>query len=692
MRTCHALCFFGECLLVSEISAGLAWGLLLGLVGGLLAGVTEAVRILQSATGRAGAQEAALYALIVDALGFGAIIGLVGGLVGAILQLLRVRLSLPTLAALYVSGALALSFFLARVIAMFPARGVGTGTGSALDVAMSFATALGAGIVVFPLMRPIAWRVLASVRRVALVGLAASLMLAFVLPAQILLEMRSQLTLSRGTARTVSLDILERDLSASLEARLEEALAGGTGSVAEPPNVLFITVDALRADHLGACGNDWIQTPWMDLLARYGTLSCSTYTQQPQSNPALASLFTSTYPAVHGVRMHMVDRLPDHFDTLAEVLSSRGYGTGAILPWTALEPAFSGFHQGFQVYEAFVVNAPPALNNPITASLGAMYRRVTDQVAIGGAIEAVIGMREQVEEDIDGRADVTAAAAINWLTTNRKTPFFLWVHFFDPHYPWTPPEPWDHLYEDGSYDGPYDGSMGFVFEMREGIFEPNEQDVAYLRNLYASEVSYADHHVGKVLGYAAEMGLLRNTIVVLTADHGESLGERGGPWPEGDFWLHGDDLYSPGVRVPLIVFDPRRTQTGHQLAVPVQHIDVMPTILEMVGAPVPSMAQGRSLLPVMDGIDAGPARFAITTLTDDRATAIISSDGWKLITYRPTGKQELYHLPTDPRERVDLSSSLPARVAELTAMLDERSRSMSAQAVANWPQPDPGGG
>src|SRR5207249_4857388 len=137
--------------------------------------------------------------------------------------------------------------------------------------------------------------------------------------------------------------------------------------------------------------------------------------------------------------------------------------------------------------------------------------------------------REQVEEDIDGRADVTAAAAINWLNIHGgEKPFFLWVHFFDPHYPWTAPSPWNQLYEDPDYDGHYDGSMGFVYEMRDGIFDPDEADVANLRAEYASEVTFADHYIGQVLGQAAEMGLLQNTIVVLTGDHGESLGERPG--------------------------------------------------------------------------------------------------------------------------------------------------------------------
>ncbi len=669
--------------MVSEIANGFAWGLLLGLIGGLFAGAFEGIRILERAAGRSGLIEAVGYALVINALGFGALLALLGVAVSVTFRLFRLRVSRPTLAALYVAGSFALSFFLARLIWIFPARKMGDGEGSVADVLLSLFAAAVTGLVLFPVARLFAWQLLSHTRRVAAFGLALSLCLGLALPLQVLLEARSYLGLSRGSASAVDLGLLERDNTKTLESRLTEALAnadGGTGS----PNIILITVDALRADHVGACGKlDWIQTPSMDMLARNGSLSCNTYPQQPQSNPAFASIFTSTYPQVHGVRVHMVDRLPDSFDTLAESLSARGYTTGAILPWTALDPAFSGFHQGFQVYEAFVLNAPETLQNPITTSIGALYRRVTDQVALGSAIEAVLGIRKQVEEDIDGRADVTAAAAINWLNVNGpRSPFFLWVHFFDPHYPWTAPEPWDQLYKDPNYDGHYDGTMSFVHEMRAGVFDPDAVDVEHLRQLYASEVTYADHYIGQVLGHAGELGLLNNTIVVLTSDHGESLGERPGPWPDGDYWLHGDDLYSPGIQVPLIIFDPRHPastaageEAGRQLAPPLQHIDIMPTILQLVGAPVPASAQGRSIVPLLNGANDGPPRSAFTTLADDRASSVVAADGWKLIMNWRTGVREMYFLPTDPHEQVNLVDSSPARAAALTAQLEEWMRS-----------------
>lgn len=640
---------------------------------------------MQLAVGRSGVLEATGYAIVVNALGFGAVLGILGGAAALVLRIAGARVRPQALAAAYLAGGVGLSFFLIRLVLMFPPRGLGGGSGSRSEVVISLAAAIGAGLILYPMARLFGWRFLQNTRRVAFAAILLSACLIAALPIQVLIEAQSFLGLSRGTASAVDLGILDRDVTSTLQERFNEASAG-VSAEGGPPNVILITVDALRADHLAACGNDWVKTPWIDLLARHSAVSCATYPSQPQTNPAVAAIMTSTYPTVNGVRVHMVDRLPDAYETLAEVLASKGYSTGAILPWAAFDPAFSGFQQGFDVYEAYVLNAPSTLENPLTTAFGAAYRRITDQGAIGGAVESVIGLRRQVEEDIDGRADVTGAAAITWLATHRSQPFFLWTHFFDPHYPWTPPPPWNELYEDGSYDGPYSGDMGFVYAMSAGAFDPDERDVAHLRSQYAGEISYADHYIGQLLGYAAEAGLLRNTIIILTADHGESLGERPGPWPDGTDWLHGDDLYTPGIQVPLMIFDPRRSLGGRSLEPPLQHIDIMPTILDLVAAPIPSAAQGRSIVPLLDGRDDGPPRAAITTLQDDRSSSIVAADGWKLIENWAEGTEELYYLPDDPGEMSNRATAAPGRAAALRAQLAEWSRLGAFRGNAGLPR------
>ena len=147
------------------------------------------------------------------------------------------------------------------------------------------------------------------------------------------------------------------------------------------------------------------------------------------------------------------------------------------------------------------------------------------------------------------------------------------------------------------------------------------------------------------------------------------MGERPGPWPEGDYWLHGDDLYNPGIQVPVIVFDPRHTSAGLRIRAPLQHIDLMPTILELVGARMPAAAEGRSIVPLLTGRSDGLARVAYTTLSDDRASSIVTADGYKLIAYWHTGARELYDENADPDEGRNLYRSNPAKAAELEALL-----------------------
>jgi arylsulfatase A-like enzyme len=649
---------------------GFARGLILGLVGGLAAGSIEAISLVRDApVARAALIEAGFYAVIVDAIGGAGIAGVLGALLPIVARIVRLRVSPDRIAALYVSGSTMLLLGLVGWLWAFRAAGGDRGAGVRPDAfAVVVLVAVACGVLVHPLAQAFALPLFARPGRLALGALVPLVLLGLVFPAQVVIEARQHAAPSGSVQGLKPVDpgLLEADFSTDLSAALAEV---GTRPLDRPMNVLLLTVDALRADHVGACGNEWIQTPAIDALAYSSALSCSTYTQQPQTNPAIASIFTSLYPAVHGVRMHMVDRLADTFPTLAEVMHGAGYNTSAVIPWTSLEPAFSGFHRGFQTYEAFVLNEPPALQNPATAALAAIYRRVTDQVAVGSAVEAMLGMRQGTEAEIDGRADVTAQAALTWLANNGDAPFFLWVHFFDPHYPWTAPEPWDQLYDEG-YEGRYNGDMSFVYEMRAGVFYPEPRDVQYLRALYASEVSYADHYVGQVLGYMAQRGLLQNTLVVLTADHGEELGERGESWPNGDYWLHGDDLHSTGIQVPLIIHDPRSTRGPQLLKPPIEHVDLMPTILDLVGVPIPRRLQGETIVPLLTGADDGDDRMAFTTLADDSQTAIMSAQGWKLIADRLTGGRELYYLPSDPDERVNLAAAFPDRVIALSRRLD----------------------
>ena len=188
--------------------------------------------------------------------------------------------------------------------------------------------ALAAGALVQRIARGYATTLLSSAWRVATFGLIGTILVASVFPAQVFIEAREQFGQREServeSLKPVDVDAMQIDPAIDLRNALALRFSRSGAQSTTPPNVLVITVDALRADHIGACGNDWIQTPWIDLLAQNSAISCNAYTQQPQTNPALASLMTSTYPAVNGVRRHMVDRLSDSFDTLAKELKRSG--------------------------------------------------------------------------------------------------------------------------------------------------------------------------------------------------------------------------------------------------------------------------------------------------------------------------------------------------------------------------------
>ena len=256
----------------------------------------------------------------------------------------------------------------------------------------------------------------------------------------------------------------------------------------QPPlNVLLITLDTTRADHLGCYGYDAIETPNIDRLAAEGTLYERCYTPVPITLPSHLSILTGTYPVFHGVRENAGFYVADELDTLAEILNREGYATAAFVGAFPLDSQ-TGLDQGFELYDD---NYPSSLEEGQHPSLrGAFDERPAAEVV---------------------------QPAIAWIDQRGAAPFFLWTHFFDPHQPQIPPSPYRERYADALYDG---------------------------------EIASVDEAIGRLLTRIAERGFLDRTLVVVTADHGEGLGDHGE-------LTHALLLHSSTVRVPLIVRDPR---------------------------------------------------------------------------------------------------------------------------------------
>jgi arylsulfatase A-like enzyme len=429
------------------------------------------------------------------------------------------------------------------------------------------------------------------------------------------------------------------------------------------PNVLLITVDTLRADHLGAYGFTRAHTPNLDQFAQQGVRFDRAICQLPQTNASHAALLTGLYPSTNGLKIHMVDKIHPGIQTMAGVFAKAGYRTGGIYSWVSLDPQFSGLNQGFQSYDGFVLNRSLVFSDPRLEELAALYRQLKQNLPILRTADLALNSSEQIESSIDGRADVTNAAVFHWLDQNAgDTPFFLWVHYFDPHYPYNPPAGYDHVFG-LSYQGKIDGSVNTIHDLEQGKLAPTDADKARLTELYHGEVAFVDNQLGQLFGELQRRGLADDTAVVITADHGESFGEHGD-------WVHGLKVFESEIRVPLLVRFPHLATAAGVVTAPVQLIDVMPTLLELTGLKAPKPIQGASFAPLLKTPGRPARRIAFTELADEAFVSLETAE-WKLIRNNANGQQQLFHLTQDEAEANDLIRTETTVARELSAQIQD---------------------
>ena len=391
----------------------------------------------------------------------------------------------------------------------------------------------------------------------------------------------------------------------------------------ERRNLVLITVDTLRKDSLGIYGGDLL-TPGFDALAAESFRFEDAYSTAPTTLPSHASLFTGTYPHRHGVRRNGRQRVPDELQTLAETLYEAGYRTGAFVG-TAVLDSFYGLDQGFEVY-----------GDNVDASLGGAQAQRRAPGVVDEALEWMLGVEE---------------------------PFFLWVHVFDPHGPYEPPAPWDQAYYSGDPRSPAHGSLANLplvyYQNLEGI-----TDIEYPRAQYRGEVSFTDQSVTRLLSAIQDQA--DRTLVVLTSDHGESLGE------DGSYFDHGGTLHDVCMRVPLLVRAPW-LGGGEVVHGPVSLIDIFPTVVELLGLPAEAAVEGRSLLPHLQGTP-DPDRLVffetfLSTGLRRRPLFGVRSHEWKVT--RVGERTSLLHPESDPAETENRSSVDTEELVELLKALDE---------------------
>ena len=376
-----------------------------------------------------------------------------------------------------------------------------------------------------------------------------------------------------------------------------------TPPAASHPNVILITVDTLRADHVGAYGAKDVQTPTMDALARDGLQYDWSFSQVPLTLPSHAVILTGTYPFQNGVRDFTDPPLAPRFRTATQAFHSAGYATVAVVSSFILDRSF-GLARGFDFYD--------------------------DTFSARSFQQKDLGL-------VDRRAEDSVSRALAWLEKTPKRPFFLWLHLYDPHSPYDPPEPYRTQFSSRPYDG---------------------------------EIAYADHELGRLTAWLKTKRLYDNSLIVLVSDHGESLGEHGEQ-------EHGFFLYDATIRVPLIVKPPVRSaiRPSH-VSLPVETVAIAPTLVSLAGIhdEIEKQFQQKAL----------PRETAPTPDTSHTTYSEtfypFSSFGWSPLHALQTSRfhyvdaphPELYDILADPGEMTNLATQQPAIVATLKEKLKTR--------------------
>ena len=383
------------------------------------------------------------------------------------------------------------------------------------------------------------------------------------------------------------------------------------------PNVVLITLDTTRADHLGCYGYRFATTPNIDALARKGVLFTQAASPAPLTLPAHSSILTGMYPTYHGVRVNGNTALSQAQHTLAEVLSENGYETGAFIGAFVLDGRW-GLNQGFEVYDdRFDLKKYKHLD------LGTVQRPGNEVVD----------------------------AALAWLEGHTGDPFFAWIHLYDPHTPYEPPEPFASQHRDRGPRGLYDG-----------------------------EIAFADEQVGRVTSWLQAAGIDGKTVLVIMGDHGEGLGSHG----EGN---HGYYVYDYAVHVPFLVVTPFAELHGVRVESQVSSVDVFPTVLGLAGIDVTEPVHGRSLLSAMlhprPDTDAYAYGESMTPNLQFGWSALqcLRSTRYKLI---KAPRPELYDLSLDPAEQTNVYLRNPTVAHELLEKLDR----LIADTSQDAPEPE----
>ncbi len=401
------------------------------------------------------------------------------------------------------------------------------------------------------------------------------------------------------------------------------------------PNILLVSIDSLRADHLGSYGYRRNTSPNIDALAAEGVRFSTAIAPAPWTLPSHLTMLTGRHPAAHGV-ISEHQKLAEGIPTLAEVLHREGYATAAFVAGPYVSGHF-GFDRGFDLYDETLV----------ADGLLASHRTTTSPALVDKVSSWVQGHRR-----------------------NERSPFFIFLHLWDVHYDFAPPPPYDRLF-DPDYEGEIDGR---VLDLALGP-RPDARYLEHVIALYDGEIAFTDFHLGELLRKFRGWGILDDTVVMVTSDHGEEFFEHGRIG-------HLEQIFDESIHVPLIVRYPPAIEAGRVVQGQVRLMDIAPTLLGLAGLPTSDLGmpadapvQARDLTPWLRGGFFAAPFPDLPSFPENygRRRSGIRTDRGKLIRHDDR-YFELYNVRPELGERVKETGRSPAILATLDELLREEAR------------------
>ena len=398
------------------------------------------------------------------------------------------------------------------------------------------------------------------------------------------------------------------------------AAAGCARAPAPPaPAVVFVSIDTLRPDHLGCYGYPQPTSPEIDRFRDEAVLFQQAVAHAPSTLSSHASMFTSLLPPHHGASVHGQSAVVPHATLLAEVLREAGFATASFNGGGQLHPAW-GLDRGFDVYESFAESDGDRLGEDT--------------------------FRERL------------AAAAGWIESVRDEPFFLFLHTYEVHHPYTP-EPERLAQMETGYEGKLPGriSIRVLEKINDGTKTLRPGDLEHIVAAYDAEIASADAGFAELLALLRRLGRYESSLIILTSDHGEAFGERG------RIGWHGDTLYDEQLRIPLVVRLPGGRLAGTTVGDQARGVDLAPTILSLLGLPVPEQFSGTAIDLAGRETDRRAPTLAVVDGSSNELAVRIPR--WKWYQGR------LYDLASDPGETTDVAGTHSETERDLSGSLAE---------------------